>query len=357
MPELRAISGMGIKGPACFLLEMQGRRLILDLGHGPDGATLPDLSALPPIDAILFSHGHADHTGGLDRWDQLGRPSLFATRPTIAVSERPELQRATPLEDLDRIMDLPLMTGPAGHAPGAVWMRIGGEDGLMYSGDISAESLLFRATPLPRAAALVLDASYGQAAEALPDQIEAIMALADRPVLFPCPAGGRGLELAWTFLRQGWPVSICASHRRVAQILRDHSDWLTPAGPAALDLLLEQAGHLQSDSPIDGVMVAAGPNAERGTSRDLAARIAAGTEARIVLTGHVARDTPASALVAAGRAQFRRWNVHPTFGGGSDLVAACAPRMMLAAFCDPQALGALRNNSHWPIASGAELVW
>ena len=31
---LRIISGVGAKGPACFLLEAQGKRLMLDLGYG-----------------------------------------------------------------------------------------------------------------------------------------------------------------------------------------------------------------------------------------------------------------------------------------------------------------------------------
>ncbi len=34
MPELRAISGVGSKGPACFLLQIGERNLLLDLGRG-----------------------------------------------------------------------------------------------------------------------------------------------------------------------------------------------------------------------------------------------------------------------------------------------------------------------------------
>lgn len=356
MPELRAISGVGVKGPACFLLQMQGRNLLLDLGRGPDGATLPDLSGLPPLDAILFSHGHVDHTGGLDLWQGLGAPPLFATRPTIALTEWPALRQAAPLEGLDQICGLPLMTGPAGHAPGAVWMRIGGPMGLLYSGDVSAESLMFRHVPPPPAAAMVLDASYGQASEPLADQIAAVLALADGPVLFPCPAGGRGLELALVFLRHGFAVSICAAHRRVAKALRLHPEWLTDDGQNALDMI-DKAGAIDVNSTLSGIMVAAGPNAERGISGALAARIARDGGARIVLTGHVAMGSPAQALIAAGRAQVRRWNVHPTFDGAADLVAACAPRTMLAAFCDPDTLADLRAHSGWPIAAGERLIW
>lgn len=356
MPELRAISGVGVKGPACFLLSIGGRHLLLDLGRGPDAARLPDLRGLPPIDAVLFSHGHVDHTGGLDQWQAIGAPPLFATRPTIALAQDGPLRRAEPLDGRDEILGLPLLTGPAGHAPGAVWMRIGGEAGLLYSGDVSRESLLFRHTPLPRAAALVLDASYGTADEPLPVQIAAISALADGPVLLPCPAGGRGLEIAAHFLAAGRRVSICEAHRRVAGLLADHADWLTPDGRAMRDSLAS-AGDLRADSPLDGIMVAAGPNAERGTAESLAARICREGGARIVLTGHVAEGAPAARMLEAGQAQFRRWNVHPTLRQADAMVAEAAPRTMLAAFCDAEALAGLRARQVWPLAEGERLVW
>lgn len=357
MPELRAVSGVGCKGPACFLLGIEGRHLLLDLGRGPDGARLPDLSGLPRIDGIVISHGHADHTGGLVLWDELGRPPLHATAPTIALSGLPALRSAIPLDGLDRILGLPLRTGAAGHAPGAVWMRIGGAGGLLYTGDFSAEGAMFRADPPPPAAALVLDASYAEAREPLECQIADIAAAIDGPVLFPCPAGGRGLELALHLLDAGHEVAICDAHRHVAGVLSDHPGWLTPGGRAGLERLRDRAGRLAPDGPLRGVMVAAGPNAERGTAAPLAQRIVTEGGAQIVFTGHVARDTPAAALVARGLARFRRWNVHPTFPDACALVAAVGPRTMLAAFCEAPLLEGLRARSGWPLAPGERLVW
>lgn len=353
MPELRAVSGVGCKGPACFLLRMGGRTLLLDLGRGPDAGRMPDIAGLPPIDAILFSHAHADHTGGLALWQALGRPPLFATAPTIALAG---LSGAHPLEGCADILGLPLMTGAAGHAPGAVWMRIGGAEGLLYSGDVGTEGGMFRADPLPRATALVLDASYGMAAEGLPDQIDAIAALAGSgPMLLPAPAGGRGLEMAATLLARGHDVAICADHRRVARVLEGHPDWLTPQGRGGL-ALLAQARDLLPDSPPEGVMIAAGPNAERGAAQALAQRMA-GRPGRIVFTGHVADDTPAQGLIGQGLAQFRRWNVHPPFPLADAMVAAVGPRTMLAAFCDAPTLRALRAGTGWPLAPGTEMDW
>ena len=50
-------------GHACFLLEGDGRRIIIDpfLTGNPAAVIGPD--ALPKVDAILLSHGHSDHLG------------------------------------------------------------------------------------------------------------------------------------------------------------------------------------------------------------------------------------------------------------------------------------------------------
>ena len=65
MAKLTAISGVGAKGPACFLVESGGARLLLDLGYGPDPGQWPDVGGTGRVVALLLSHGHRDHAGGL----------------------------------------------------------------------------------------------------------------------------------------------------------------------------------------------------------------------------------------------------------------------------------------------------
>jgi len=50
-------------GHACFVLERDGRRVIIDpfLTGNPAAVIGPD--QLPHLDAILLSHGHGDHLG------------------------------------------------------------------------------------------------------------------------------------------------------------------------------------------------------------------------------------------------------------------------------------------------------
>jgi L-ascorbate metabolism protein UlaG (beta-lactamase superfamily) len=75
-PVLRLISGVGKKAPACFAIEAQGKRIVLDLGEGPPPGCLPDVALAAPADALILSHGHKDHVGGLSLLAKLGNPPV-----------------------------------------------------------------------------------------------------------------------------------------------------------------------------------------------------------------------------------------------------------------------------------------
>src|SRR6185503_21007012 len=83
-PRLTAISGVGAKGPACFLVETGRARLMLDLGYGPAPGQWPDVSGAGRVDALLLSHGHRDHAGALKLAPQIGNPPLHASRSVLA---------------------------------------------------------------------------------------------------------------------------------------------------------------------------------------------------------------------------------------------------------------------------------
>lgn len=335
MPGLVALGGFDAKGPACFLLDIDGRRLLLDLGEGPDAGRRPDLDGMGPVDAVLISHGHGDHVGALDLACGLGRPPIHATAPVRALAADPRLREAYDLPRDGTVAGIRVETGRASHAPGAVWMRIGGAEGLLYSGDFAASSRLFPADPMLPAKVAVLDCSYGVLTEALGTQTAALLeAIGSGPCLLPAPPAGRGLELALACLDAGLTVRLCDQTRRTAQVIQGSCGWLGPCGVSALEQLLSGSGPLDPQGPLEGVMIAAGPNCGSGAAQILGPRaIAVGVP--VILTGHLAQGSPAAAWVAQGRARRMGWNVHPDRPTLSRALVQVGPEQALAVFAPP----------------------
>jgi len=66
-------------GHACFLLEGDGKRVVIDpfLTGNPAAVIGPD--ALPKVDAILLSHGHGDHLGDAIALAKRDQATIVAT--------------------------------------------------------------------------------------------------------------------------------------------------------------------------------------------------------------------------------------------------------------------------------------
>ena len=66
-------------GHACFLLEGDGKRVVIDpfLTGNPAAVIGPD--ELPKVDAILLSHGHGDHLGDAIALAKRDKATIVAT--------------------------------------------------------------------------------------------------------------------------------------------------------------------------------------------------------------------------------------------------------------------------------------
>src|SRR3984885_6197384 len=286
--SLRLISGVGAKSPACFLLETQGKRLMLDLGEGPPPGLFPDVEGIGTVDALILSHGHKDHVGGLALLPKLGNPPIYATDIVARGLPKQTEVRALPVAGKSEIFGIGVETGRNGHAPGGVWLHFSIGGGLLYTGDISAESSLYAYDPPGQPTATVLmDCSYGDYQKPIAECWSKLVAFAERgPLLLPVPANGRGPEIALEFFRHGRDdIFVDEAMQTSLQRLAD-SDAVSVHAAISEDIK-RLANTVKPIEPVRGIMLAASADGASGTSAQLLAQWEHETEPTIVLTGYV----------------------------------------------------------------------
>jgi Cft2 family RNA processing exonuclease len=342
--RLIAVSGLGPKEPAAFVVEADGRRLLLDCGEGPEPGRLPDFTAIGRVDAIVLSHSHADHCGALRFRERIGSPPVYATPPVLSrlkdIAGLP-----IPIRGQTEILGIKVATGANGHAPGGVWMQLAVGEGLLYMGDHSIESRLFTFDHPPSTPTMIIDGSYGDADDTLERQRQALADLISKgPVLLPVPADGRASDIAIYLQEAGFDVAIDDAVRSVATMLTQSARESTRDGSIVrLQKLLAGARALDANSEAKGAMVAHGGSGDTGVAGALIARWRDAHEPMVLFTGHLAAGTTGRALVDTGRAKFQRWNVHPRLPDNLRLVEAVGPKRVIPAFGDPRYLPVWRE--------------
>ncbi|WP_226627366.1 MBL fold metallo-hydrolase [Alloyangia pacifica] len=318
MARLTALSGLGRKSAALFLLEIEGRRLLLDMGGGLEVDERPDLSQAGRIDAVLLSHAHVDHVGALDRLAEIGGPPVYATRETqrqLPPALRPARLASLPDRGSAEVLGVRLETGRSGHAPGGIWMRFPTlRGGFLYTGDFSTEAPLLRCDPFPRSATVLADASYGDREDSLAYQIAALTEAARGGAVLPCPADGRGPDMVAALGAAGLTVHACPH-------IADETERHTGSRPP---------GATPETATAAQVIVADGPNAEHGLPAALRER----PGFRFIFSGHVPRSSPAHAMIAGGHARWMGWNVHPRLTDILAVAASTRAERVLPAFVD-----------------------
>ncbi|MGE5522872.1 MAG: MBL fold metallo-hydrolase [Rhodospirillaceae bacterium] len=332
---VRAISGAGGKGPACFLVETAEARVLFDLGYGPQPGRWPDVSGLGHVDAIVLSHGHNDHAGGLQLAAQLGRPPVHATGAVVATLKTDLATRELPVRGTTTVCGITIRTGRNGHAPGGVWLHADIGGGLLYTGDYSVESLIYEHDAPPEAGTVILDASYGIYDEPLASCIATLARVVDAPAtLLPVPVMGRGPDIAYYLAGERAELPRLGKDLRAALHTMAAAPEANGVRLAAVHTLKRIATEAPAIDDPTGIILAGAADGSSGEAAAVIARWGNAGRGAIVFTGYLPPGTPAQQLTDSGRARYMRWNVHPRLRDNVALVRATGARTVLPAFGD-----------------------
>ena len=256
---VKPLGGSGEDSRNCFLVCSEQGNILLDCGVRREIANLERVYPLltqeivDGLDAVYLSHAHEDHTAALPYLHNLGyRGPIYASKETIELTPSylrkwrdyvKEHDGTLPFDDnditdldfktIDERTPLLIQTGRSGHIIGGLWMLFEIENKrILYTGDITYESLLLKTDPLPKADVLIIDSAYAGRHLNQNDQYQHIYEIATKTisnngsVLLPVPANGRGIDI-YQYLKQfDLPIVVEDSILKNSEVLKQHSSWI-----------------------------------------------------------------------------------------------------------------------------------
>ena len=352
---LRFLGGAGEVGRSCIEVSCRDRAVLLDCGVNL--AAKEDrfpLRASRPVEAIIASHAHLDHTGMTPWAVREYGCRVVATPPTIDLSEllltdalrlSSSLGRELPYtnEDIMKIrsseveaiyheeIDLDsfkAMLYCSGHVLGSsmVYLEACGAR-ILYTSDFSARStrlLPSAEANLPEADILIVESTYGgdsdshpalkKTERALVDAVKSTLEAGGR-VLIPAFALGRAqevLSIIADYMRSGYlpeyPVFVDGMIREVNKIYFLYWEWLKPevrrkvrqtrASPLeyrAISDVADRSEVLEISEPY--IVVTTSGMLEGGPVVEYLREIAPDSRSLIVLTGYQVESTRGRALL------------------------------------------------------------
>lgn len=376
MLKLTSLGGCGEDSRNCFLLQSNDHSVLLDCGVRREIADVSEVYPLltreiaENLDAVILSHAHEDHTAALPYLYELGyRGYVYASEETISLTPAFLLkwvyyvknnggELPFPEDNIDsihfrNIEDCPikLSYGRDGHITGGLWYRfeLDGQS-LLYTGDLTYDSLLLQADPLPETDILVIDSAYAdqhleqnKQYQKLAETAQEVTAAGGK-LLLPVPANGRGIDMFVYLSRFDLPLFVEERIVKKTEDLFHKKLWIKPFDLPEKnysvvnnvnrnDLLKQGPAGVYLFS--DGMMTE--PTAQRyfETVRD-------DSSSRIIISGHSARGTLANQLLQKEflvnnnikvSAEQLTIKVHNDFDDVVSLVKSVCPKYVMLFHC------------------------
>ncbi|MEW5955236.1 MAG: MBL fold metallo-hydrolase, partial [Candidatus Micrarchaeota archaeon] len=346
-------------GRSSFLLEDEaGQCILLDCGIKQWKQNLPPLDPPRKPTAIILSHSHLDHCGGLPIPFKHGNPLVYCTPPAAEVTEvlledtlkiaRQEntpapFSKADAKKAMKAVSVLPFekerkLEGgtsfeffDAGHITGSAQVLLrckksGRRFNMLYSGDFNTCQTQLQegaSPPAEKIDVLVVESTYAEREHPPRQRVEKEFAQSVQDavdeggtVLVPCFAVERTAEILMVLNQAGLnaPVYLDGLGQRICGIMRGHPDYVRNCD--AMLAAFERARFVE-DRPTQrriaeepGVIIATAGMLEGGPAMDYLQKINEGKRPNAVfLTGYQVKGTNGHRLATEGKIKTKKGSV------------------------------------------------
>jgi len=332
---LTSLGGSGEKGRVGFLLEDGRKRIVLDYGIKRrlcgGWKDIYPLEVKEKVDLLYLSHAHQDHVGAVPL---LSFERIISSEPTLKLmkhyiytwfktARRYELPiDAERYEDFLQKEDFKIMNtmnfdglffklGKSGHLLGSTWVKIRWDGvSLLYTGDITLDSPIYRFDEPEKADVLIMDCAYGlRRLKPREDLLNVLDSLKGNRIILPLPSVGRSQEILLTLLNSGiLPVFVDEKIVRFFNFLSEFKEWLK------VEPKIESVNTELPEKLVEGIYLTTDGMITGGTSLKLYNLLKDDEKTRFILTGYQERGTTGwKILNEEDRAMQFIWKVHPDF--------------------------------------------
>lgn len=340
--KFQFLGGVEEVGRLSMVLDIYNLKLLFEYGMSPGKPPKYPLEA-PPVDLLLLTHGHLDHSGMIPSLFAKNDQRMISTELTgkisnllhkdsikIAKSEgyaipydtndiREAKDSLTPVNPMQKETigdDLEIRFHDAGHIPGALMYELIGDKKILFTGDINVnDTKLVKGTKPVQCDILFLEGTYAgrehpkkreEIERDLLDKVDEVVNRGGVAVL-PAFAVARSQELALVLRKSGHNVWFDGMGRKVSKLFLKYPKYLRSA--ENLKRALDKINFVHSDhgrklAVESEVIITSSGMMDGGPVLSYMRHLKNDPKSAVLLTGYQVPDSNSRLLVDKGQLSF-----------------------------------------------------